>query len=81
MVPADSDNAAMATQTVLCPGAYSINDNVNDSLGGVGKGLETSISISMTPIHKKHQPLSPQDLILRHLKDIQVRKKAIWSRR
>ena len=77
----DGDNAVMAKQTVLCPGANSIKGDVNDSPGRVGKGRETLIygENHKTQPNAKRQSHSPEDLLLRRFKSIQARKRTIWS--
>ena len=68
----------MAMQTVLCPGACSINGYVNNPSGGVGPGHETPILNTQTTARER-QLHGCNDLLWRHLQDIQARKREIWN--
>jgi endonuclease/exonuclease/phosphatase family metal-dependent hydrolase len=79
--PVDGDEAVMAKQTVLCPGACSIKDYENDSPGRVGTGRETLISGNShkTQQTSERQSLGQVDLMLKRSRSIESRKKEIWS--
>ena len=74
----DGDNAAMATQTVLCPRACSINGYVKNPSGGVGSGRETPILNTQTTARER-QLHGREDQLSRRLQVIQARKKEIWT--